>query len=1093
MAEPPLKRARRPDSSEMRDRPPEARGHDRSQRDDGRRPHDRERRYRSRSRERYERPRQRSSSRGKERAHYRERERERDREREREKEKEGHRRDGRDARDARDGNGDDKTNSKRGAAAKGGYRPPRERSVSRERNHARRGDHYPSLSLRRCAALVHTVQTMLMMRTTRGKKDDRRRSPRRKGRTRTRSRSPRRRSRTRSPPAAAAAAAPRADRKDIPIRSIEPASSSANGGRAKTDDAVDVVAVETADEPLAADDVEAQMQALMGFGGFETTKQKKVAGNNLYAVRKEKKTEYRQYMPNLYFGVRPRIPKSLLFGLLWAKVDEVQAVQNNFRYTCEQHEGMAGYGWDEYDVRTGGRQMIHDAGNHLDLLTEFTKIPGGSHGGSWGVRIKGIPRDDAPPQLRTTVVFNAAVEGLGALEVANEQDGLGFEGTVTLDGTSSELGDFHVDVTRGPESNAYPVHTHPSHARKPLDRTFVHSTQLPEEALWQTKNIMFTHMKDTIDGYLKQFSPETVPPPWQLFTIPHAPGQGNFHLIQKTFEGPFEFDVLFSSASAPERVTSEILSKAIQAATASFSQRAAEQLVTNPPFDSPKYEAFSRSMFSNLVGGIGYFYGDSIVDRSYAPEYEEQNEGFWQEAAEARARNLQRSEGPSELFTSIPSRPFFPRGFLWDEGFHLLPVIDWDLDLTLEIVKSWFNLVDDDGWIAREQILGPEARSKVPQEFTIQYPHYANPPTLFFILQAFLDKLQRTNGTDRGGRSRSSGAALGGRPLYTAHLDEPGAGRAYLRALYPLLKRHYFWFRKTQRGDVASYDRPAFSTKEAYRWRGRTPRHILTSGLDDYPRAQPPHPGELHVDLLSWIGMMSGSMKRIAAAIDETDDAHDFAGHEAAIVRNLDDLHWDPAAHIYCDASIDDYEESVHVCRKGYISLFPFMLGLVPPTSARLGPLLHLIANPDELWSAHGIRSLSKQDPAYATDENYWRSPVWINMNYLIILRLLELGRAPGPHQAQAARMYGSLRRNVVDTVYAQWRATGFAWEQYNPETGAGQRTQHFTGWTALVVTLMKMPAHAVPDQAAVEMVEVQSEDGRADAGAGSGSGHDEL
>ena len=35
------------------------------------------------------------------------------------------------------------------------------------------------------------------------------------------------------------------------------------------------------------------------------------------------------YRPNLYFGVRPRIPKSLTTGLLWAKVDAFQGVQNS--------------------------------------------------------------------------------------------------------------------------------------------------------------------------------------------------------------------------------------------------------------------------------------------------------------------------------------------------------------------------------------------------------------------------------------------------------------------------------------------------------------------------------------------------------------------------------------------------------------------------------------------------------------------------------------------------------------------------------------------------------------------------------------------
>ena len=365
-----------------------------------------------------------------------------------------------------------------------------------------------------------------------------------------------------------------------------------------------------------------------------------------------------------------------------------------------------------------------------------------------------------------------------------------------------------------------------------------------------------------------------------------------------------------------------------------------------------------------------------------------------------------------------------------------------------QIIKSWLNLIDEDGWIGREQILGQEARSKVPPEFTVQYPHYANPPTLFLILEYLIDELSwdHLNAKDK--------------TLQNRHLQSPDVAIDYLKDLYPLLKRHYLWFRRTQQGDIKSYDREAYSTKEAYRWRGRNERHILASGLDDYPRPQPPHPGELHIDLISWVGMMTRSLRRIAEKIGEGEDAREYAGYETAIMRNIDDLHWDKKAQTYCDATIDDYDESVHVCHKGYVSIFPFLLGLVPPDSPHLKATLDLISNPEELWSDYGIRSLSKGDEFYGTDENYWRSPIWININYLAVKQLHELttsSAAKNPHKAQAQRMYVDLRKNLVENVLREWERTGFAWEQYNPETGEGQRTQHFTGWTSLVVKIMAM------------------------------------
>jgi mannosyl-oligosaccharide glucosidase len=377
---------------------------------------------------------------------------------------------------------------------------------------------------------------------------------------------------------------------------------------------------------------------------------------------------------------------------------------------------------------------------------------------------------------------------------------------------------------------------------------------------------------------------------------------------------------------------------------------------------------------------MGYFYGDSKVDRSHALEYEEIDALFWDKAAEARSRNSPVLAPAAELLTFVPSRPFFPRGFLWDEGFHLLLILDFDMDLAMEIVTSWLSRMDEDGWIAREQILGPEARSKVPPEFQTQYPHYANPPTLYLVVVAFINRVS--------GKVPYHGSPSKYMPSQLP--AQPQVAKDFISQLYPLLKRHYDWFRRSQQGNMKSYIRPGSSANEGYRWRGRTPQHTLTSGLDDYPRAIPPHPGELHIDAISWVGLMAGAMGQFAGFIGSAsaNDIVGFADQERTIKRSIEELHWSEGEMAYCDATV---VETMHelVCHKGYLSLFPFLLGLMGTTNPHLSVVLDLIRDENELWSPYGLRSLSRNSKFYGTDENYWRGPVWININYLALEQLL--------------------------------------------------------------------------------------------------------
>lgn len=489
-------------------------------------------------------------------------------------------------------------------------------------------------------------------------------------------------------------------------------------------------------------------------------------------------------------------------------------------------------------------------------------------------------------------------------------------------------------------------------------------------------------------------------------------------------------------------------------------------------FDSKFHQTFginsdiSKSALSNLLSGIGLFTGSIFIQEGdKSPHYSMYN----------------------TLFTCTPSRKVFPRGFLWDEGFHQLIVCRWNEELCIEMMRSWLSSMREDGWIPREQIRGREAESKVPKEFILQRDNIANPPTLLYPIQYLIDT------------------------VLNIALEHKHANTTFkfLANIYPKLTKWLEWLRRSQ------------INKEGYaQWQGRSADHTLASGLDDYPRGLLVQPNERHLDLHIWILFFYKTLRNLASLLDLPEEKliydssiqtlrseltakfwdgtklADFSGIQYTLkgtetpaylwrgdnkcgATNLNPLKlpsdcnpysdspccsefgWCGSTRDHCNCpkckralklenreDVDSKESySPHI---GYVTLLPLIDNEVSIYSPEYEFILNAITSKDLLRSEFGLRSLSKSDILYKTGEEYWRGPIWMNFNYLT-LRALKLYYW---EDKRAQEVYESLRAGLMKSVRGEWERTGYFYEQYSDENGKGRRTRGFTGWTGLILLI---------------------------------------
>ncbi|KAJ7299602.1 hypothetical protein O6H91_Y196800 [Diphasiastrum complanatum] len=470
----------------------------------------------------------------------------------------------------------------------------------------------------------------------------------------------------------------------------------------------------------------------------------------------------------------------------------------------------------------------------------------------------------------------------------------------------------------------------------------------------------------------------------------------NMAIFQITGQLPLELDIVFvsevqenHSKARVQKISGVGLDNLILEREHAFEKRFQEAFHLKEKIDDERILEVGRAALSNLVGGIGYFHGQSYI----AVPSQIQGQDHWNYWSAA-------------LYTAVPCRSVFPRGFLWDEGFHQLIISRWDRNISRDIIGNWLDLMNEDGWIPREQILGAEARSKVPEEFILQRTDNANPPTLFLSLHEVASSLVHGQG------------------------DEPQRKKekAFLQRSFPRLQAWFEWLNTTQKGRRLG----------SYFWHGRelaTDRELnpktLSSGLDDFPRASHPSIDERHLDLRCWMALGAKTMALIARIIGAPYEAYEATSNELASMKELNELHYDSLTGRYYDYG--NHSEKVQLQRKffhdpqtgyvqsmltrdvlrqpklqfvphfGYVSLFPFIMKLIPSDSPILRKQLELIHNEDLLWSDHGLRSLATTSSFYMKhntehDPPYWRGSVWINLNYLILSALHHYSQAGDFH-----------------------------------------------------------------------------------------------
>jgi putative isomerase len=246
-------------------------------------------------------------------------------------------------------------------------------------------------------------------------------------------------------------------------------------------------------------------------------------------------------------------------------------------------------------------------------------------------------------------------------------------------------------------------------------------------------------------------------------------------------------------------------------------------------------------------------------------------------------------------------------------------------------------------------------------------------------------------------------------------LNETDPNPAFLQEIYvPLVRWNAWWFSMNDddADGLVQYNHP------------------YSSGLDNSPLWDYGLPVE-SPDLNTYLCVQMGSLALIAEALGMDSEGAMWRRRAASIVRRMIEDFWDEEAGLFRALHA---EQPIPVVTP--FNLYPLWSGQLP-AGIRKRLIAHL-TNPDEFWGEILIPSVARNDPHH-DPERMWRGPVWVNINYIFIEAL---------HQVGEHDLADRLLENTLALIMSQ---PGIH-EYYNAQTGDPPATAADAfGWTAAV------------------------------------------